>query len=155
MLHCLKRLTFKSIDRAGLPARCTTVSHFSACAGSMQRGDPGTAERLGSQCMTPLSQCAGSMRREDLGIPEGPGSQCMTACSRDGCVVEVVPVSEEDWCVLAAVQGAMRRDHLTAPLSWAEHGRIRHWTGVEKQGEPPPYWNSHAFSIDQCVTPRD
>ena len=70
-------------------------------------------------------------------------------------MVEVVPVSVEDGCVLAAVQGAMRRDRRTAPLSWAEHGRIRHWTGVEKQGEPLPYCNPHASSIDQRVTPRD
>ena len=79
--------------------------------------------------------CAGSMRREDLGMPEGPESLCMTACSRDGSVMEVLPIPENDWCVLAAVQGALRRDRLTAPLSWAEHGRLRHWTGNAKQGE--------------------
>lgn len=109
-------------------------------------------EGLGSWCTTSVSRCAGSMRREDLGMPEGVGSQCMTACSRDGCVVEVVPVPEKDWCVLAAAQGAMRRDHLTAPLSWAEHGRLRHWTGGAKQGERCLLEPSALTSV---WTPRD
>ncbi len=72
-------------------------------------------------------------------MPESPGSLCMTACSRDGSVVEVLPVPGKDWCVLAAVQSALRRDRVTAPLSWAEHGRVRHWTGTAKQSERP-FW---------------
>ena len=69
-------------------------------------------------------------------MPEGLGSRCMTACARDGSVTEVVPVPEEDWCVLAAAQGALCRHRLTAPLSWAEHGRFRHRAGLATQGEP-------------------
>jgi len=79
--------------------------------------------------------CAGSMRREDLGVPEGPGSQCMTACSRDGSVVEIAPLSEKDWYVLATVQSALQQERITAPLSWVEHDRFRHGDGRNKQGE--------------------
>ena len=75
------------------------------------------------------------MRREDLGVPEEPGSQCMTACSRDGWVVEIAPLSEKDWYVLATVQSALQQERITAPLSWVEHDRFRHGDGRNKQGE--------------------
>ena len=87
-------------------------------------------------------------------MPEGLGSRCMTVCASDGSVTEVVPVPEKDWCVLAAVQGALCRHRLTAPLSWVEHGRFRHCAGLVKQGELPPLpWTPQASRTCQPVLP--
>ena len=55
-------------------------------------------------------------------------------CTEEGALVQLNPVAAEDYAVLAAVEAAMARSTLTAPVSGGSHSAFRSAVGGSAGG---------------------